>query len=40
MGDRLTDQIGDTKKASNGLEKRVTNGREVEVCEFGGERSI
>ena len=36
MGDRLTGQIGDTKKASYGLEKCVTNGREDEICESGG----
>jgi len=40
MGNKLTGDIGNSIGCENALEKRVTNGRETEICEFDGERSL
>jgi hypothetical protein len=40
MGNKLTGDMGNSVGFENALEKRVTNGRETEICEFDGERSL
>ena len=40
MGNKLTGDIGNSIGCENALKKRVANGRETEICEFDGERSL
>ena len=40
MGNTKTGEMGNTIDWADALEKRVTDGRKTEVCEFGAERSL
>ena len=40
MGNTKTGQMGNTIDWADALEKRVSDGREREICEFGAERSL
>ena len=40
MGDTKTEDMGNTIEWADALEKRVTDGRKTEICEFGAERSL